>query len=131
MIKVEKVSVQDVKDTLYRERILFHNLLRAEVERQTDEERRSLGYQNLAQFILLNHDTRLNDMNLQKKLDRPDGLCTSVAKNDEENAARINFILNAAINDRCLQMAPRSASEWETVHGLPMNFSSFRYRTAQ
>ena len=68
---------------------------------------------------------------LQAKLERANGLCTSVAKSEVVNANRIWFILNASIDGESLQCACRSSDDWRDVDGLPMDFASLRYRVAQ
>jgi len=70
-------------------------------------------------------------MTLLEKLQRPSGLCTSVCKNRSENADRIKAILDASLDDQLLQKASRSNDDWNDVHGLPMDFKSFRYRFQQ
>lgn len=57
-----------------------------------------------------------------------DGLCTSVAKGEKENAARIKCILDAFLDGDDLEMSSRCDHQWEQVNDLPCDFGSYRYR---
>lgn len=67
-------------------------------------------------------------LTLQEKLEREEGLCTSVAKSDEENAKRIKCILDAWLEGRAMERSPRAGGEWEAFDVLPDDFNSYRYR---
>lgn len=68
---------------------------------------------------------------LQEKLRRPDGLCTSIARTDEQNAARIKVVLDAYLGGTHLQSSARCDSIWHDVLDLPQDFVNFRFRVAQ
>lgn len=67
-------------------------------------------------------------MTLDDKLASENGLCTSVAKDDEENAKRIKCILDAYLFGKVMERSPRAGGEWVDVDGLPDDFGSYRYR---
>lgn len=68
---------------------------------------------------------------IKQRLERPEGLCTSIAMDDSENAARIKGILDAYLADIILEEATRTSDVWFLVSEIPMDFSNARYRIAQ
>lgn len=69
--------------------------------------------------------------NNDRKLNFPDGLCTSIACDDEENASRIKIILDNYLQGQPLQVAGRNSEDWQPLESLPMVFDSLRYRIAR
>lgn len=67
-------------------------------------------------------------LSLEDRLESEDGLCTSVAKDDEENAKRIKCILDAYLSGKVMERSHRAGGEWADVDGLPDDFGSYRYR---
>lgn len=65
---------------------------------------------------------------LTQKLQRPQGLCTSVANSDVENFSVMLHIVNSFLNNASLERASRTEDNWEQVVYLPMNFEHYRYR---
>lgn len=68
---------------------------------------------------------------LQAKLEREQGLCTSVAHSQAENVARVRFILSAFESFLPLERAHRTFDDWQRVDDPPMNFEDYRYRLAR
>lgn len=68
-------------------------------------------------------------MTLDEKLAREEGLCTSVAKDDEENAKRIKCIIDAYLFGKIMEMRHRADDgKWDECTELPCDFGSYRYR---
>jgi hypothetical protein len=71
---------------------------------------------------------------LQAKLERPEGLCTSICKDGKENLRRMRFILDAWERGVMLEAAPRATiNQWLAVRydSPPFDFGSTVYRVAQ
>ena len=66
-----------------------------------------------------------------EKLYSKNGLCTSIAKTDFENAEIIKLILEAHVKGSLLQSAKRSSGKWEDLTELPMEFVNYQYRVKQ
>ncbi len=48
------MNKEQLKEFLYQERVLFYNLVKAEFERQTEEERKTKRYDKIAEIIYEN-----------------------------------------------------------------------------
>lgn len=64
---------------------------------------------------------------LETKLNREDGLCTSLRNTDIENFLIMTFIGNAYISGVQLEKCSRVSDTWHSVNSLPMDFN-LRYR---
>lgn len=65
---------------------------------------------------------------LTQKLQRPQGLCTSLANSDIENFSVMLHIVNTFLSKGSLERASRTEENWEQVVYLPMDFEHYRYR---
>ena len=70
----------------------------------------------------------MSEESLQEKLERENGLCTSLMHNAQENSRRIKFILDAYLSGIHIQRSIRASGNWEDVCDLPMDFRSYYYR---
>lgn len=68
---------------------------------------------------------------LQAKLERESGLCTSIAHDDAENLRRIRFILSAYEQFLPLEYSLRAFNDWLPVESLPMDFEQYCYRLSR
>lgn len=75
-------------------------------------------------------DELLTEEELLQKLKRPEGLCTSIARSEKQNAQIIKFLADACFLF-CLERSCRSSEDWTEVTGVPGDFDTYRYRVSQ
>lgn len=104
-------------------------LIEAEYQRASDDERGPSASAKTLEALINEMETPAAD--LQARLERDRGICTCIVESEAENARRIRFILSAYESLLSLQKASRTQDDWEPVHDLPCDFSTYRYRLSR